>query len=355
MKFTKFFALIAAAATMFVGCETPEVTATGDITLSAQTVVEVNTPITFVVKDSNGTDVSASATIYDKTHDFMPVENPFTPTEDGEYIFYAVVGDAISNNFKVVVTPTVPALPEDGDAANTSFKHRILLVDHTGTKCGYCPKMMVALKEVEETEGFHDKYYEAMSHSYDTSDKAYSSSAASISSHYRITGYPTLTYNFYHTTTSSFNAEHIKGQINALWKENADAGIAAAASMASASVVVNAEIKAAVAGEYSVTAWLLEDGIYDKQSSATAEWMNTHNNAIRQAATTSPITGYELGAIEAGKTATQILSLNIVRDDWNRDNMKVMIIVSKKGSNNQYDVANVAICPINGVVTYDYK
>jgi hypothetical protein len=99
----------------------------------------------------------------------------------------------------------------------------------------------------------------------------------------------------------------------------------------------------------------LEDGIYDKQSSATAEWMNTHNNAIRQAATTSPITGYELGAIEAGRTATQILSLNIVRDDWNRDNMKVMIIVSKKGSNNQYDVANVAICPINGVVTYDYK
>ena len=73
MKFVKFFALIAAAATMFVGCEpiTNNTTAEGDITLSAETVVEVNTPIHFVVKDSYGTDVTAGATIFDKSHDFV--------------------------------------------------------------------------------------------------------------------------------------------------------------------------------------------------------------------------------------------------------------------------------------------
>jgi hypothetical protein len=357
MKFTKFFALVAATVAMFAAC-TPGgdvTTATGDITLSAETVVEVNTPIHFVVKDSSGANVTNGATIYDKSHDFAQVENPFTPTMDGDYTFYAVVGDAISKDFKVTVTPEVPALPEDTDTANTSFKHRILLVDHTGNTCGYCPRMMKALKEIEESGDFDGKYYEAMSHSYANTDPAFSGAAASISSHYGLQGYPTLTYNFYHPTSSSYNAEHIKGQINALWKESADAGIAASTNLAAKSVVVNAEVKAAVDGEYSITAWLLEDGIYAKQTNATDEWMNTHNNAIRQAATTSPLTGYELGALKPGETAEQILNLTIARDTWNRDNMKVMLIVSKKGDNKKFDVANVVICPINDSVTYDYK
>jgi thiol-disulfide isomerase/thioredoxin len=357
MKFTKFFALVAATVAMFAAC-TPGgdvTTATGDITLSAETVVEVNTPIHFVVKDSSGANVTNGATIYDKSHDFAQVENPFTPTMDGDYTFYAVVGDAISKDFKVTVTPEVPALPEDTDTANTSFKHRILLVDHTGNTCGYCPRMMKALKEIEESGDFDGKYYEAMSHSFANTDPAFSGAAASISSHYGLQGYPTLTYNFYHPTSSSYNAEHIKGQINALWKESADAGIAASTNLATKSVVVNAEVKAAVDGEYSITAWLLEDGIYAKQTNATAEWMNTHNNAIRQAATTSTLTGYELGVLKVGETAEQILNLTIARDTWNRDNMKVMLIVSKKGDNKKFDVANVVICPINDSVTYDYK
>ena len=357
MKFTKFFALVAATVAMFAAC-TPGgdvTTATGDITLSAETVVEVNTPIHFVVKDSKGVDVTGGATIYDKSHDYVQVANPFTPTEDGDYKFYAVVGDAISKDIKVTVTPEVPALPEDTDAANTSFKHRILLVDHTGNTCGYCPQMMKALKEIEESGDFDGKYYEAMSHSYSNTDPAFSGAAASISSHYGLQGYPTLTYNFYHPTSSSYNAEHIKSQINALWKESADAGIAASTNLAAKSVVVNAEVKAAVDGEYSITAWLLEDGIYAKQTNATAEWMNIHNNAIRQTPSISAISGYELGALKAGETAEQILNLTIARDTWNRDNMKVMLIVSKKGDNKKFDVANVVICPINDSVTYDYK
>jgi hypothetical protein len=215
--------------------------------------------------------------------------------------------------------------------------------------------MMKGLKEIEDSGDFDVKYYEAMSHSFANTDPAFSSAAASISSNYGLQGCPTLTYNFYHPTSSSYNAEHIKGQINALWKESADAGIAASTNWAAKSVVVNAEVKAAVDGEYSITAWLLEDGIYAKQTNATAEWMNTHNNAIRQAATTSPLTGYELGTLKAGETAEQILNLTIARDTWNRDNMKVMLIVSKKGDNKKFDVANVVICPINDSVTYDYK
>jgi hypothetical protein len=44
--------------------------------------VEVNAPIEFTVTSADGIDLTAQATIYDKSHDYVVVENPFTPTRD---------------------------------------------------------------------------------------------------------------------------------------------------------------------------------------------------------------------------------------------------------------------------------
>ena len=360
MKLTKFFAL-ALAALAIVACEPitggDDVKPTGKAVLTANNnSVEVNTPIEFTVTTTDGTDLTTEATIYDKSHDYVVVSNPFIPTVDGDYEFYAVVGDIITSSIKVSVVPTIPALPEDGQPANTSFNHRILLVDHTGNTCGYCPKMMQALKTVAETGDYHSKYYEAMAHTYSSSDPAYSGAANVVSSHHGVIQYPTLTYNFYHSTTSSYNDAHIMSQIDALWKaEGADAGIAAAATLASTSVIVNTEVKAAVENEYRITAWLLEDGIYAKQTNASEEWMNTHDNAIRQRVTSDDISGLDLGTIAAGQTVSTALTLKIVGNKWVRENLKVMIIVSAKNDKGKFEVANVAICPMNDVVTYDYK
>ena len=360
MKLTKFFAL-ALAALAIVGCEpttgNDDQKPTGDAVLTANNnSVEVNTPISFTVTASDGADLTAEAIIYDKSHDYAVVENPYTPTMDGEYEFYAVIGNIITPSIKVNVVPTVPALPEDAQPENTSFNHRILLVDHTGNTCGYCPQMMAALKEVSETGDYHSKYYEAMAHTYSSGDPAYSGAANVVSGHHGVSAYPTLTYNFYHGTTSSYNAAHIMGQIDALWRaEGAEAGIAAAATLASTSVIVNTEVKAAVTNDYHVTAWLLEDGIYAKQTNATEEWMNTHDNAIRQRVTSDDITGVDLGTIAAGETASTALTLKIIGNKWVRENLKVMVIVSAKNEKGKYEVANVAICPMDDVVTYDYK
>lgn len=359
MKLTKFFAL-ALAALVFVGCgeENPQgVLPTGDAVLTANNnSVVVNTPIEFTVTAADGTDLTAQATIFDKTHDFAEVSNPFTPTMDGDYEFYAVVGNIITAAIKVSVVPSIPTLPEDAQPENTKFNHRILLVDHTGNTCGYCPEMMLALKEVAETGDYHSKYYEAMAHTYSTSDPAYSAAASMVSNLHGVSSYPTLTYNFYHETKSDRNAAHIMGQIDALWKaEGADAGIAAAATLASTSVVVNTEVKAAVDGEYRITAWLLEDGIYAKQTNAREEWMNTHDNAIRQRIDSDNISGVDLGTLATGETKSTALTLKIVGNKWVRENLKVMVIVSAKNAKGKFDVANVAICPMNDVVTYDYK
>lgn len=362
MKLSKFIALIAVAATLAVGCDGGVIddgtnNPSGGAVLAANNVsVEVNTPITFTVTADDGTDLTAQSTIYDKTHNFVEVSNPFTPTVDGNYEFYAVAGSIITESITVSVVPSIPALPEDAEPANTSFNHRILLVDHTGTGCSYCPKMMSALKSVSETGDYHSKYYEAMSHTYGAGDPASSSAAYAVSGYYRVSSYPTLTYNFLYETTSGYNDAHIMQQIDALWMaDGADAGIAASSSVAASSVIVNVEVKAAVANDYRVVAWLLEDGIYAKQTNATEEWMNTHNNAIRQTSTNDPISGHDLGAIEAGKTSSLTMTLDVPTDKWVRDNLKVLIIVSAKNDGGQYEVANVAMCPANDSIVYDYK
>ena len=357
MRFTKFIALFACAALAFASCEPkPNNSSEGGAKLTATPQsLEVNNPISFTLIAEDGTDITSEATIFDKSHDFVEVPNPFTPTEDGKYEFYAVAGNIITESIFVNVLPAIPALPADPNEASTSFNHRILLVDHTGNTCGYCPQMMEALKSVEETDDYHSKYYEAMAHSYNNQDPAQSSAAFAISSYFGVSKYPALTYNFVYSITSSYNDAHIMQQIDALWKESADAGIAASASLATNSVIVNAEVKAAVENEYRITAWLLEDGIYAKQTNAKEEWMNTHNNAIRQAATTDPISGTDLGTIKTGEKASLAMSLEITTNNWNRDNFKVMVIASAKNEKGKFEVVNVALCPVGGSVVYDYK
>ncbi|MBO7263118.1 MAG: Omp28-related outer membrane protein [Alistipes sp.] len=360
MKLMKFFAL-ALGVLAFVACgnDKPEETnkTTNNITLTANNnSVEVNTPITFTIVDKDGNDLTADAIILDKSHDYIEVSNPYIPTTDGEYVFIANVGNMIAPECKVYVVPTIPALPEDTNPSNTSFNHRILLVDHTGNTCGNCPNMMLAMKEVAEKEEIHNKYYEAMAHTYTNGDPAFSSAAAGVSSHFGVSAYPTLTYNFYHPTTSGPTASHIIGQINSLWKaEGADAGIAASASFAAKSVVVNIEVKAAVENEYCVTAWLLEDNVYAKQTNATEDWMNYHDNTIRQRVDSEAIQGYKLGNIAVGETKSTSATLKIAKDSWVRENMRVLIIASAKNAKGKFEVANVAVCPIEGSVLYDYK
>ena len=80
MKLTKFFAF-ALAALAFVGCDTDTPGGgggdkpTGDAVLVANNnSVEVNTPIEFTVTASDGSDLTSEAIIYDKSHDYVVVE-----------------------------------------------------------------------------------------------------------------------------------------------------------------------------------------------------------------------------------------------------------------------------------------
>ena len=253
----------------------------------------------------------------------------------------------------------VPELPADPEPGNTSFNHRILLLQHTGTDCSNCPNLMTSLKALSEMDEYASKYQHVAAHSYnETGDPAYSQAAANLSQAFCSGYYPELTFNLTKENTgTSLAVSTITGIIDRLHKETADVGIAAAAGLTDNTIGVNVQIKAAKAGQYRVAVWVLEDGIRGKQEGASEDWMNTHNNAVRAMAGNTlnmRIYGEKMGELQVGQTAEKSFSVAL-DETWKVENCKVLVVVNAAGADGRYDLASCAICPIGGVVTYDYK
>ena len=253
----------------------------------------------------------------------------------------------------------VPELPDDPEPGNTSFNHRILLLQHTGTDCSNCPNLMTSLKALSEMDEYASKYQHVAAHSYnETGDPAYSQAAANLSQAFCSGYYPELTFNLTKENTgTSLAVSTITGIIDQLHEETADVGIAAAAGLTDNTIGVNVQIKAAKAGQYRVAVWVLEDGIRGKQEGASEDWMNTHNNAVRAMAGNTlnmRIYGEKMGELQVGQTAEKSFSVAL-DETWKVENCKVLVVVNAAGADGRYDLANCVLCPIGGVVTYDYK
>ena len=304
-------------------------------------------------------DVTEHAEIYLNYEKKPLAANVFTTQKEGEYVFYAVYGLKVSQDVLITAINDVPELPADPQESNVSFRHRMLLVQHTGATCSNCPRMMESLRTLSQDESYNGLYHHVASHSYNggEADAAYSEAARDLSMAYNLTGlYPMLTFNLTSNSVGT-DLQEIKAQIDALKKDKADVGIAAAASLSGDDVLVNVEIKAAKANSYRVAAWLLEDGIYSLQSGMSESWHNTHDNALRYAAGKSSqlsFVGDRLGEVAAGEKAGKVFVLP-VEDEWVADNCEVLILVTAADENGNYDVVNCALCQIGETVTYDYK
>ena len=370
MKIFRIFASMAVAAGLAWACDTPveevvpviegEISLTSDADQLRSDGVDAVT-FNVTVTDGQGKvhDVTEHAEIYLSYEKKPLAANVFTTQKEGEYVFYAVYGLKVSQDIVITAINDVPELPVDPQESNVSFKHRMLLVQHTGATCSNCPRMMESLKKLSEDAAYNGLYHHVASHSYNggEADAAYSEAARDLSMAYNLTGlYPMLTFNLTSTAVGT-DLNEIKTQIDALKKDKAPVGIAAAAKLSGNDVLVNVEVKAAKADNYRVAAWLLEDGIYSLQSGMSESWHNTHDNALRYAAGKSSqlsFVGDKLGEVAAGQKAGKVFVLP-VEDEWVADNCEVLILVTAADENGNYDVVNCALCQVGETVTYDYK
>ena len=358
MKFTKFFALLCAATVGFVACEekpapTPE--PQGSITLEAdKTVVELGESVTFKVVDSEGQDVTAAASIYDQNLD--KVSNPFTPEASGSYTFNATIGAESSNNVTITVLAQMPEIPSDPEKDNLAFNHRVIVIDHTGVNCGYCPMMTESLLLLEKTE-WHKHYNEVTCHagSMAGGDPGNSAAANALNEMQRPNGYPNLRINFYGAEIGNYGGQNtvnkVVAEFNKCVKEDgADAGISLAVAGDNTTIYCAPQVKAAVAQEYKVVAWLLESGIYSPgQAGASKDYHKIYNYALRNISgqySKANVAGESIGVLEAGKTYDCAFQLPITSTKWNWEEMGVLVIVSAKDAQGRWEVANTAYCAL---------
>ena len=364
MKLTKFFAMLACAALAFVGCETTDDStdqgsnATGDLVLSAdKTVIELGGTVNFTVEQKDETtgqmvDVTKDVTLYDA--DLNKLSNPFTPTTSGAINVTATKGKYTSNTLAITVMAQMPGVPADPEPENLAFNHRVVLIDHTGVGCGYCPAATDQLRNLAKTT-WHKHYNEVTCHAgtFSGGDPANSAAANALNQFQdglHKGSKPVICFNFY-TKSNGYGATAMQAVLQEkVNKDGADVGIAMAVEGDNTNIYCAAQVKAKESKEYKIVAWLLESNIYSpNQSSATQDYHKIYNFALRNISgeySKANVAGESIGVLEEGQTYDCAFTLPIVSSKWNWENMGVLVIVSAKDSNNRWDVVNSAYCSL---------
>lgn len=344
-----------------------EIPSTGLLTLySNKPIIRANGTeqalFTAILTDTQGKhhDVTAQTEIYLDGSSTPLAQPAFSSSEMGRYQFYAVSGFNVSKSIEVEAVEGILELAADPAPTSYDFEHRMLLIQHTGTDCPNCPRMMNLLKALSEDEAYKDCYYHVASHSYlsgyTTDDPAYNPAATLLSRTFNPQGYyPWLSFNL--TEDYALELSDIQAGIEERHKEVAEGGVAASASLIGERLYINTEAKVSKAGSYRLAAWLLEDNLAGVQLGATASWHNFHNNCLREMAggsTTDRIYGAMVPDAAAGDCIELITALN-VDPAWKMENCKVMVILSAKNTEGDYELVNTALCPVGECVTYRYN
>ena len=360
MKTLKTLAIILAGALAFVGCDNTSIS--GDD--KGKSKFKISFDDAYIYNDGedyavltatfNGVPVDyADFVVFDENDEFVefPIvdgEMRFSSTKIGKYKFSAIYGSFESTtSIEVIQTPpTAPEAPVDNNPTKTNFVRRSLLIQFTGTSCGYCPYMMNALDKVSKDSKYNDTYVLAAAHNYGDGDPALILDALSLPAALGVASYPSINVDMA-VTSKDRNSESIKSLLNdAKNRTTVKGGIAANVQYYEEEgyVIATLLVKAKESGEFRVGAWLLEDGIEATQTNGGATPnqglnFNLHNNSIRRAKvsrqTSSDYTGLNLGYIEAGQTAVKSFAFPLKKHgekgsqtEWNHNNLRVIAYIS---------------------------
>ena len=320
----------------------------------------------------NGEPVTEGYTIYDENDN--PIEgNTFSSTKIGYYEFWAEYGAAMTKvniGITVVATPpAAPAVPTDNNPSKLNFHRRVMLIQFTGTGCGYCPSMVTALHAIGENEATKNSFVLAAAHigGYASGDPALMEEAKTLDDAFGISSYPNLVVDMAPNSGNVYATEsYLTSQINkALERVSVKGGIAANTEYHATKnyVMVNALVKAKETAEFRIGAWLLEDKIegvqtvYADANTVSGINYNIHNNCIRKVKSQQPtddfdFTGLTLGTIEAGQTKPYEFAFSL-KNAWKSENLHVVIFISTK-ENGKWRINNIINAPINGSVDFEY-
>lgn len=377
-KLFKYASLLSAAVMLLASCGTPASdsnndgntdTPLPDLPLEGELILKVDKQII----TSNGTDASVltamfndvnvtdEVVFYDGKNKVVSLDGARFVTEtDGTYSFWAKYKTFTSNTVTITAVPTaVPSTPSDPKPSSTSFAKRVLLTKITGAGCVACPNVTLAIHNILDSHELAPYVVKTEAHTF---TEGYD--PAQLSGFYSVSTWPTVIVDWaqYFVQASGVSTQlTIEKMIEEQYALPAKAGIAVSSIHSGSSIIIKACVKAAVDGNYSVGAWLLEDGIQGSQSGAPSgegnEFYHMFDDCIRIADSkrgAGVFSGKKLGTVKAGETSEMIfIWTDALKSSWNVENLKLCVFVSAE-EGNMSTVTNVVTAPINGEVKYEY-
>ena len=317
----------------------------------------VESGYTMYVNDAKTTLPTTSVTIDGKSYKQPYFESKATGTYSF-YVTYNITESTKKNPVSVQVNnDAIPDRATDPNPNSTSFKRRALVMQFTGTACGYCPYLIEPLETLAADATYKDKFSWAAIHTYNpSSDPAAPCNSADqqkLGSTFGISGYPTVLVDIGtrvgNTGSVPANLSNLKKAIDNSVANAPSAGISATMTLDENNRVVTARVsvKAKDAKVYNVNMWVIEDKIAGAQNGSTT--IKSHDNAVRYVArrTDGSVSyfGYPLNdgkAINAGQVSDYIFTVDISNQSVKLSNCQLLFFVTTS-TGNSYTVVNSAV------------
>ncbi len=312
----------------------------------------------------DGQELKSGVTFYDDKNKTVPVQDfKFKTKQAGEYKIWASYKSLYTQTVIIyAINNDVPEIPADPQPTANNFKRRSLVLQFTGTACGYCPYVIKLLREFASDKANDGRYVHVACHTYNpkTDPCAPNEASRALPNVCNVSGYPDGCFNMdtgykFHSQTplTKFQSEFEKS----LTKKETVAGLSANCVSSVDCVVANCAVKVSKDGKYKLAAWLLEDGITANQANYGAEGnYGTHDNSLRNYYDESLRNDYsgKILELKEGEKGEYCFIFK-VDDSWQKQKMHVAVLVFAADAQGKYTVNNIIDCPINSSVPFEYS
>ena len=351
---------------------TDPTTPTGELrVVTSSTTIQANgTDYCTVTVFCGDTDVTADADFFDMERnaiDHLFPNGRYTADKPGTLTFWVTYGTQNTYKSPTTITAVEATLPDrltDPQPESTNFTRKCLVLDFTGTGCGYCPYMVDLLETLEADPEYAPMFIVAAAHQFNTEDPMYLSQR--IDQALGVTGFPTIitdmrqSYDNY--TLLSGLQRNIKTNYD---RTAAKAGISAHSVINGNEVVARVSVKAAEDNTFRVGAMLLESGISATQNVYSVQgvkllhenaYYSTHKNAIRTLdcrVSSTNYTGHDLGKLNKGDVTDYIFTFQL-KEEWVRENCHLIFFVTAAEGKNYYVNNAVATKGLAAELPFEY-
>lgn len=253
-------------------------------------------------------------------HEFVADPNPLAESRTAVISFTSSEG---TEEFKVLQRAAIPVAEGWEDR---EFKHRSLAMRFTATWCGYCPYMGTAFETAKQEMG--DALEILSLHGAD-SDLEFSGTST-LARRFAVSGYPTGIVDA-RASIPNYNSTDYTASVVVAVANETQTSYPASTGISCSSFIQDGMLNAAVrvyfkeAGTYRVTAFMLEDGIVNKQNGAGNSYV--HNDVARLALTS--VSGDKVVVEEPCHVWDAVYSASVGKG-MEADDFRLLIFVEKE-------------------------